>query len=246
MKISCLVVFSAFGLAKSFITPSPSFLGHFLHKKDKECSSSSTPSLSVLHAKKRRRRRREGDSGEVGGEQESTPSGSTSMSELPDFDLEDDEAKESKPKKKLITNPDEVTPAMMGSADAPVGSLKDLLTDRSLEARFEFDSEEEDTSLPDLLVMARERDDVPGGKKKARQVERRAAAIASKESETENIFANLPFVSDEQGKIQPIKLLETGAWAGIFLLFGWEVYLNSPFFDRAAPLAPVVFENIVM
>lgn len=35
------------------------------------------------------------------------------------------------------------------------------------------------------------------------------------------------------------------AWLGIFLLVGWEFYLNSPLFDRAAPMAPVLYEILM-
>lgn len=35
------------------------------------------------------------------------------------------------------------------------------------------------------------------------------------------------------------------AWAGIYILIGWEFYINSPLFERAAPLAPVVFEILM-
>ena len=34
------------------------------------------------------------------------------------------------------------------------------------------------------------------------------------------------------------------AWIGIVLLIVWEAYINSPFFERAAPMAPVVFELV--
>lgn len=40
----------------------------------------------------------------------------------------------------------------------------------------------------------------------------------------------------------PSQLLENGAWIGIALLILWELYLNSPFFERAAPMAPVVYD----
>jgi hypothetical protein len=207
----------------------------------------STPTLvalSTLYAEKRRRRRRDqGNDGFGGGE---TPSGTSSRNELPDFDLGDEEGEAPKPKRRVITNPDEITPAMMGNANAPVGSVRDLLMDRSLESKLEFDEVEVDNSLPDLLALSRERGDQPVGTKKARKAERRAAALAAKEAEPESIFANLPFVSNDEGKVRPVKILEAGAWAGIILLFAWEVYLNSPFFDRAAPMAPVVFESLVM
>jgi len=201
---------------------------------------------SVLHAQKRRRRRR--DPNESGGPD--SIGSNDSSGELPDFELEDDEVAEaaSKPKK-ISSNPDEITPAMMGSSDRPTSSIRDLLTDRSLESKLEFD-EAEDDSLPDLLALARsaQQDDAATGKKKARQAERRAAAIAAKDTggESPSILENIPFLLDEKGKVSAVKLLEAGAWAGISLLVVWEIYLNSPFFDRAAPMAPVVFESFLL
>jgi hypothetical protein len=41
-----------------------------------------------------------------------------------------------------------------------------------------------------------------------------------------------------------LKLLENGAWVGIGLLVLWELYINSPFFDRALPLIPVVYDDV--
>jgi len=200
----------------------------------------------ILHAEKRRRRRKIVETND-GGSVENSSSESTSRNDLPDFDLDEEQEETPQPKRRIITNPDEITPAMMGNANAPVSSIKDLIADRSLEAKFEFDEEDKDDSLPDLIALSRQRQGGGGGeeKKMSRKAERRANAIAAKEAERadeESIFDNLPFVSDEKGKVQPIKVLEAGAWAGIFLLFAWEVYLNSPFFDRAAPMAPVVFD----
>ena len=43
-------------------------------------------------------------------------------------------------------------------------------------------------------------------------------------------------------EVNVLKLLENGAWVGIGLLVAWEIYINSPFFERAAPLIPPVFE----
>jgi hypothetical protein len=39
-----------------------------------------------------------------------------------------------------------------------------------------------------------------------------------------------------------LKLLENGAWVGIGLLVVWEIYINSPLFERAARLIPAVFD----
>ena len=41
-----------------------------------------------------------------------------------------------------------------------------------------------------------------------------------------------------------VKVTEHGAWVGIGLLVVWEIYINSPFFDRAAPLIPVVYDTL--
>ena len=53
------------------------------------------------------------------------------------------------------------------------------------------------------------------------------------------IIATLGPATDKPGVLQ--KLLEAGTWLGIFLLVAWEFYINSPLFDRAAPMAPVVY-----
>ena len=234
----------------SFLLPAPPTFRPLAYVGDVAVSDPSWLISSALYAEKRRRRRRTtGSDGVVGGE--SSPDGSettssSSSSELPDFDLDDEEDEKPKPKRRIITNPDEITPAMIGSANAPVASIRDLLLDRSLEAKFEFDEEEVDDSLPDLIALSKARGDELGEKKTGRKAERRAAAIAAKQAEPEPLFANLPFVSNDEGKVRPVKVLEAGAWAGIILLFTWEIYLNSPFFDRAAPMAPVVFESLVM
>jgi hypothetical protein len=176
---------------------------------------------TLLRAKKKRKRKSPSDS-----------------SDLPDFDLEDDDAdassKINKPSKAAAS---EITSAMMGSANKPTRSIRDLLSDRSLEKAFVFD-EPADSSLPDLAQ-------IPGagqGKKKTRQAARIAAAEAAKrEAEETSFLSNLPFVTDENGKVTPIKLIEAGTWAGIILLVVWEVYINTPLFDRAAPISPVVY-----
>ena len=74
------------------------------------------------------------------------------------------------------------------------------------------------------------------GKKAARNAQRKAAAV-QRASEIEEEKAN-PFED-----LNILKLLENGAWVGIGLLVVWEIYINSPFFDRAAPLIPVVYDT---
>jgi hypothetical protein len=171
------------------------------------------------------------------------------LNDLPDFDLgEDDQDSEKatttpskKPKRKISTNPDEITVNMMGSANQQtVRSLDELLRDRSLERKFEFD-EPIDESIPDLVDLGR----TGPSPTVSRKEQRRQAAVArdaAKPVEAEPL--QLPFeMTNAKGEIQFNKVLEAGAWLGIFLLIGWEIYINSPFFERAAPMAPIVYET---
>lgn len=123
-----------------------------------------------------------------------------------------------------------------------------------------------DKALPDLLQLMRsspqsssstsgsssifdsDSDDAGGiGKKKARQAERRAAAMAREEEEKEvdwvqETLGRVSFLVDaETGKVTLLKIVEAGTWFAIATLISWEVYINSPFFDRAAPMAPIVY-----
>lgn len=207
-----------------------------------------------LDAKKRRRRKDRAPSAEE------TESVVTSNNELPDFDLKEEQEEEEQTRRKstkaIITDPDTITPAMMGSNDGPVRSVKDLISDRSLESNFEFD-DQSDENLPDLVELMRNQGNtvsstptqeaVPGSKK-ARQAERRAAAMAREAQEQEDnaspldALNGIPFLVDEEkGKVTYLKVVEAGTWLSIFILVGWEIYINSPFFDRAAPISPVVF-----
>lgn len=200
---------------------------------------------SALSAKKARRKRKEPQPGS-----EDLPDFDLDADDgaLPDFDIEEDEpVKPAKKSAKATTelNFDEITDNMMGDGSKTAASLGDLISDRSLEKTFVFDDVEVDDSIPDLVDFARPSNPsspIAPGSKAERREQRRAAAIARLEAEKESKF-DIPFITDEKGKISGVKVLEAGAWAGIFLLVAWEVYLNSPFFDRAAPLAPVVFEN---
>ena len=128
---------------------------------------------------------------------------------------------------------------MMGSSSSQSArSIEDLLRDRSLERKFEFD-EPGDESLPDLADLTRL------GQTVSRKEQRRQAAVARDASQPEEKEPlQLPFeMTNAKGEIQFNKVLEAGAWLGIFLLVGWEVYINSPLFDRAAPMAPIVYNT---
>lgn len=140
------------------------------------------------------------------------------------------------------------------SGSSVVASAKDLIASRDtlLEATFEFDPVAE--PLPRLGKRNTNKNmayDIPPdmGKKQARSEARRAAALeaesrAAQEERQKNILSSLPILGDmvEEKNQTPVKFLETGAWLGIAILVLWEFYLNSPFFDRAAPMAPVVYQ----
>lgn len=210
----------------------------------------------ALHAKKRRRRK----------ESSSKSSDETGDDDLPDFDLKEEEApssgqKAGNPPPTITTSADgaAITAAMMGSSNSPSNrSVRDLLSDRSLEDKVSFDDEEAIASaaeeLPDLIQMGRQARGLAvetsptgaGGKKQARRVQRQAAAEAKQAQEEDanpliTFLADVSFLQDDEGKVTGVKILEAGTWAGIYLLVAWEFYINSPLFDRAAPLSPVVY-----
>ncbi|KAG7337264.1 hypothetical protein IV203_026848 [Nitzschia inconspicua] len=207
-----------------------------------------------MSAKQRRRRRKDSETTSSSLSDDSAISpvsfGSTESNELPDFDLDSIDAEGVEPaKKKVSSKPDEITDLMMGNPNMKVRSINELISDRSLESRFEFD-DQGDASIPDFSQLAQSSasaNDGNGemlGKKKQRQADRRANAnrARAEEGTQDNPLSNIDFIKNEKGEVSPIKILESGAWLGIFLLVAWELYLNSPFFDRAAPMAPVIYE----
>lgn len=178
--------------------------------------------LAAVPAKKRRRRRQD-DS--TGGDETPQESDSLILGDgLPDFDLGGTDGDKQQKSPARQRSPDEITPLMMGDANKAVRSVKELISDRSLESKFEFD-DKGDPSIPDFTELARasasrlsssspsmQNDGSEMGKKKQRQAERQAEAIkaqANKEKE-KNPLDGLPFVTNEAGKFSPIKLLESG------------------------------------
>lgn len=228
-----------------------------------------------LSAKKKRRRRKQSSPSNPKEEAVETPSvqppvsggaeelpdledNAAASDELPDFDLASEDAEEAEtPKPRVKVNPEEITANMMARGMSSNKSLDELISDRSIESRFEFE-EKGDSSIPDFVDLAQASSTTPtyspdspssagGGKKKQRQAERVARAIAAKEAEEEEksiLEKYFPQLLNEKGNFSAIKLTEQGAWVGIFALVAWEVYINSPLFERAAPLAPVVFELV--
>jgi hypothetical protein len=88
------------------------------------------------------------------------------------------------------------------------------------------------------------------GKKAARREERISAALEAKKMqdgiENEGGFLNgFSFGKDKDGNPKtPIKLLEEGTWACIWILIAWEVYINSPLFERQGSMPPIVFQEV--
>jgi hypothetical protein len=74
--------------------------------------------------------------------------------------------------------------------------------------------------------------------------------VANKEEDNrlvDNIsdaLGSLPFLKSDRESSE-LKLVENATWLGIFLLVAWEIYINSPFFERAAPLAPIVYQFLM-
>jgi hypothetical protein len=146
----------------------------------------------------------------------------------------------------------------------PPRSIQDTINDRSLEKLMDFDRMiERDggggavvVELPEFddVISRRKRQDAMRegrvedaailietsgmGKKAARDAERRALAMEREREEAEAAQKS-PFAD-----LNVLKVLENGAWAGIGLLVLWEFYINSPLFQRAAPLIPVVYDTV--
>jgi uncharacterized membrane protein len=51
----------------------------------------------------------------------------------------------------------------------------------------------------------------------------------------------VPFLKSDREN-SALKLVENFTWLSIFALVAWEIYINSPFFQRAAPLSPIVYD----
>ena len=213
--------------------------------------SSGLVSATALEMAKKKRRRRKDDTAKSN-PKSATPAPSSEGlpdfdvgddgadgNELPDFDLVEEAEKPKKVTKADLSNPDVVTDAMRGSTDAPVRSISELISDRKLEQTFVFDKDEEDSAIPDFTQLAAEStttpagvgdDGAPMGKKKARQAARRAAAIEAKESEEDSlkeVLSNVPFVTDDKGEVNAIKVC-----CAMLLLYRPLSYLTPSFLTQ--------------
>jgi hypothetical protein len=195
------------------------------------------------------------------------PSSSSSEDLLPDFVLPDEEAAMSSSRRASTTTetiPADFTPFAAGSTSAnkppnaaAARSVRELIGDRSLERKMVFDDATSGTALdgggetlPDLTQLAVARSSTSRSTKRQEQAARKAAlqqqrgtvlTTSDSENDMSSLLSKIPLVTNDKGEITPTKILEAGTWLGIFLLIGWELYINSPFFDRAAPMAPVVY-----
>ena len=144
-----------------------------------------------------------------------------------------------------------------------VNELRDRSLEQKLESLYDGDptlAEQVKEELPDLLTLQKERKKVTTEQillsassmsKKERQTMARQQqdmeqqtkkALVNAEEDEDNIFSKLPFITNESGKIEPLKLLEAATWTCIIALVLWEVYINSPLFSRAAPIIPIVYD----
>lgn len=172
---------------------------------------------------------------------------------LPEFDLMDDiETNIAEESSRLSQEVDVVTPPVPSNTVNNVepvvsfDSAESLLRsrDKNLEATFEF--EEVENRLPSFASS-----NLPKvGKKRAKSEARKSAAIKAemleKEEESNSFlpFLNSPFFNsllEDESDLGFVKILEKGTWACIYLVIAWEIYINSPLFERSAPISPVVY-----
>jgi hypothetical protein len=197
------------GLCHAFTSPS-----HVLNNQLSVLTSARPTTTSLLLAKKRRRRKQTDDGA-------NSPSTTLSESdELPDFELEEEMVET--PKKKIITNPDEITPAMMGIPGKPARSVSALIKDRALESKFEFE-DPGDEALPDLTELAKGISPQPRGQLRKNQ---KIGAGETKEEEWDPL-ANIPQFLDEKGEVSFVKVRER-----IVLIAGRADFSYSLFFGR--------------
>jgi hypothetical protein len=158
--------------------------------------------------------------------------------------------------------------ATSGADSLSAGSTRELLRSRNRDLENRLVVNEVTEAVPSLgeYMQSPTRSQSKGatesggpsiGKKAARREARRAAAIEARQDdlveqsaldqilEKAPILEKLPFFKKKENeeKKSAIKLLEEGTWACIYILVAWEFYINTPFFNRAGPMAPVVFTD---
>lgn len=271
--MSLMLVFLIIGNVSAFAfsptrLPSTNNLPLAQQKTQSYLKLHSNVSKMPLYAEKKRRRRKDKPSGSDNMYNEAEPLLSDE-DELPDFDLvEDIDVMENKksaikgsvnnpsatngssPRKPVDVNDPEIMAAMRatkGTGAISVSSTRELLRSRNRELEQKLIVNDVVQEVPSLAEYTKSKNEGSKiGKKAAKREARIAAALESKaegNSGEKSFFDLIPFLNKDGEKKSPIKLLEEGTWACIYILVAWEVYINSPFFERQAPMAPVVFTD---
>lgn len=168
-----------------------------------------------------------------------------------------------------VNDPDVIAAMKAPKGSDSVGSptsTKDLLRKRNRELEQKLVADEIVEDVPSFADYNAKKGNRSGGnntidtgsgmgKKAMKREQRRAAALEAEGNnlqEEENVvsqlLSKLPFVNNDEGEKEEksaVKLLEEGTWACIYILVAWEFYINTPLFNRAAPMAPVVFQDPV-
>lgn len=213
-----------------------------------------TPTTTKLHARKRRKRKDDPTNNDP--TRDAPTFIDNSEDELPDFDIDDD-ADESSSATETSTSPSlsmdlsdamsdpSVRAAMQGSASSSALDARDVLRSRNREVESTFEFDEVPSPLP-RPGQAKGMGGEKVGKKRAKAELRRAAAIERaqlEEDEGPGIFSSISDLFTGKATDGGIpKFVETGTWASIFVLILWEVYINSPLFERAQPMIPVIYD----
>lgn len=219
----------------------------------------SNDSQFFLNAERKRRKRKES----AGSPSPSydTDYDSGSAEELPDFDLlEDDVIPEdtSVSTSNFDINDPSIQDAMRARSQSNISqgmsvSAKDLLKSRNRELEQKLVMNDIKEDVPSLAEYTRNKMSSGSGigKKALRREERVAAAIDAKQLESKAGSSNiLGFLGglglkDKDGNPKTaVKLLEEGTWACIWMLIAWEVFINSPLFQRQGSMPPIVFREV--
>jgi len=252
-----------FPLVECFVSHSRALTSSLIHDREYMNDDRSSQKLVnicrrstvfALAAKKRRRRKNP-----VPVEKD-VSSQSSYDDDLPDFDLDEDISPEesfspSKPSSAPSVSMEEtvmeamsdpsVLQAMQAGSSAPqTSSTKDILRSRSreLESTFEFDEVSNPLPRPGMKTTSDGR--IGMSKKQAKREARRAAALQAEAEEEEGklLSSVSDFLNEKASDGGFPKIVELGTWVSIGILVAWEAYINSPFFERAQPLIPVVYE----
>ncbi|GMI06538.1 hypothetical protein TrVE_jg200 [Triparma verrucosa] len=245
---------SSFQLVPHIVHNNAAFHAAFhAHYNGQKISGSSTISrCSSLYAKKRKRKNSYNDDNndDYNDDDDIALKGLTEEEEsivksLPDFVLPSlQEEKTSSDAPSTLSPPASSQP--VPSRSTTVSSLPPR--DLSLESTFTFDAVSTPLPKPQQLLNKKRKKkintDVDNDTRS--YAERFGPSSSSPPPPSLNPIEKLrelvtPKTSPEKKEINYLKILENSTWVGIGLLVLWEVYINSPLFERAAPMAPIVY-----